>query len=69
MRSLLAVALLGLCIANVASADDVDEKDVVVLTDKNFDEKIKAAKFALVRGAVSSACLQGLDTPVDRLVP
>lgn len=69
MRSLLAVALLGLCIANIALADDVDEKDVVVLTDKNFDEKIKAAKFALVRGAVSLACLQGLDTPVDRLVP
>jgi hypothetical protein len=39
-------------------ADDVDEKDVVVLTDKNFDEKIKAAKFALVRRGVSTTHLQ-----------
>jgi hypothetical protein len=58
MRSLLAVALLGLCIANGVMADDVDEKDVVVLTDKNFDEKIKAAKFALVRRGVSTTHLQ-----------
>jgi hypothetical protein len=46
-RSLVLTALLlGACIA--VRADDVDEKDVVVLTDKNFDDKIAAAKFALV---------------------
>jgi hypothetical protein len=29
-------------------ADDVDEKDVVVLTDANFEEKMASAKYALV---------------------
>lgn len=51
-HKLLLCALLGslLLAAPIARAeDDVDETDVVVLTDANFDEKIKAAKFALVR--------------------
>ena len=53
-RNLLLCALLGSLLlltapfAVVSAEDDVDEKDVVVLTDKNFDKTIKGAKFALV---------------------
>lgn len=48
VRTLLfAALLLGACVAARAE-DDVDESDVVVLTDKNFEEKLGSAKFALV---------------------
>ena len=53
-RNLLLCALMGSLLlltapfAVVSAEDDVDEKDVVVLTDKNFDKTIKGAKFALV---------------------
>jgi len=33
----------------LASADDVDEKDVVVLGDANFTDGVEKSKFALVR--------------------
>ena len=59
-RITLLVALLGLLLVaapHLAAAheeegedDGVDEKDVVVLTDKNFDAEMKKAKFALVGG-------------------
>ena len=32
----------------VVAEDDIDEKDVVVLTEKNFDETLKKSKYALV---------------------
>ena len=43
----------------VSAEDDVDEKDVVVLTDKNFDKTIKDAKFALVRPLGPSGLCRG----------
>ena len=42
---LLAVALLAL--VGGLRAEDVDEKDVLVLTDKNFADKLAAVKYAL----------------------
>ena len=48
-RSLFLLGLLLLAgTAAVRAADDVDETDVVVLTDNNFGDKIKSAKYALV---------------------
>jgi len=41
------LGLLLLCsLAVAAFADDVDESAVVVLTDKNFEEKLGSAKYA-----------------------
>lgn len=50
MTRRIALGLLLLCslAACIRADDDVDEKDVVVLTDKNFDEKLGSAKYALV---------------------
>lgn len=51
MARRIAVGLLLLCsLAACIRADDdgVDEKDVVVLTDKNFADKLGSAKYALV---------------------
>jgi hypothetical protein len=47
---LLGVALLA-CTAlpRFAYAEDADESDVVVITASNFEEKVKGAKYALVR--------------------
>ena len=49
-----AALLLGLALAlaggpTLIAADEVDEGDVLVVTKDNFEEKIKGAKFALVR--------------------
>jgi hypothetical protein len=47
--TLIFLACAVLLIAGRSAADDVDEKDVVVLGDKNFTEGLKKSKFALVR--------------------
>lgn len=47
--SLIFLACAVLLITGTSAADDVDEKDVVVLGDKNFTEGVKKSKFALVR--------------------
>lgn len=47
--TLIFLACAVLLIAGRSAADDVDEKDVVVLGDKNFTEGLKQSKFALVR--------------------
>ena len=41
----------------LAFADDVDEKDVVVLGDGNFTDGVEKSKFALVRGIMRHAWL------------
>lgn len=49
--SLLLLALVVLAAPDAVRAedgDDVDETHVVVLTDKNFEAKLAAAKFALI---------------------
>ena len=45
------LVLAALCLICVGRgfAEDVDEKDVVVLGDKNFTDGVKNTKFALVR--------------------
>lgn len=50
-RSILFCTLAVLLLAGAARADDddVDESAVVVLTDKNYEAKMKSAKYALVR--------------------
>lgn len=35
--------------SGVVSEDEIDEKDVVVLTEANFDDTLAKHKFALVR--------------------
>ncbi len=47
--TLIFLACAVLLIAGRSAADDVDEKDVLVLGDKNFTEELKKSKFALVR--------------------
>ena len=42
-------ALCLLLLSGRGLAEDVDEKDVVVLGDKNFTDEVKKAKYALVR--------------------
>ena len=73
-RNLLLCALLGSLLLltapfpAVSAEDDVDEKDVVVLTDKNFDTIIKGAKFALVRASrrcCSPPAMQGQPLGAD----
>jgi hypothetical protein len=51
MRNNLFLVLAALCLICVGRgfASDVDEKDVVVLGDKNFTDGLKNSKFALVR--------------------
>lgn len=51
MRKNLFLVLAALCLICVGRgfAEDVDEKDVVVLGDKNFTDGVKNSKFALVR--------------------
>lgn len=51
MRKNLFFVLAALCLICVGRgfAEDVDEKDVVVLGDKNFTDGVKNSKFALVR--------------------
>lgn len=49
VKFLLGVLLVVGSTVRLAAADDVDEKDVVVLGDKNFTEGVKKNKFALVR--------------------
>lgn len=50
-RRVLLVALVGLlACAGVRAEDDVDESAVVVLTDKNFKDKLGSVKYALVSG-------------------
>lgn len=58
MTRRIALGLLLLCslAACIRADDDADEKDVVVLTDKNFDEKLGSVKYALVRGARRPLC-------------
>ena len=46
-----------------AEDDDVDEKDVVVLTDKNFADTISGAKFALVSASGPARCQPRSQTP------
>lgn len=50
MSRRIALGLLLLCslAACIRADDDVDEKDVVVLTDKNFSDKLNSVKYALV---------------------
>ncbi|KAI7840070.1 hypothetical protein COHA_006200 [Chlorella ohadii] len=47
-RVLLSLLVVGLLALGAAAEGDVDEKDVVILTDKNFEDKLKSAKYALV---------------------
>lgn len=54
MKAFIAVVLLGCLLlaspfAHAADDEKVDEKDVVVLTDKNFKNTLKKHKYALVR--------------------
>lgn len=42
-------ALCLLLLSGRGYAEDADEKDVVVLGDKNFTDEVKKAKYALVR--------------------
>jgi hypothetical protein len=54
MASRAGAALLVVCIASLICihttyAEEVDESDVVVITEKNWDAKIKKSSFALVR--------------------
>ena len=46
-RVLLSLLVVGLLALGAAAEGDVDEKDVVILTDKNFEDKLKSAKYAL----------------------
>ena len=46
--TLIFLACAVLLIAGRSAAEDVDEKDVLVLGDKNFTEELKKSKFALV---------------------
>jgi len=50
MSRRIALGLLLLCslAACIRADDDVDEQDVVVLTDKNFSDKLNSVKYALV---------------------
>lgn len=51
MKRFIFCTLAVLLLAGAARADDaadVDESAVVVLTDKNYDDKMKSAKYALV---------------------
>lgn len=55
-QSFLVLALIGLLVAAPAvrvqaQEDDVDEANVVVLTEENFKSELAKAKYALVRGA------------------
>lgn len=57
------VLFLGLLCLNAVMADEVvDEKDVIVLGEKNFTEVLGKHKYALVRGAPHC------DTPTALLV-
>jgi hypothetical protein len=58
LRLLLGVFLVLGATTRLACADDVDEKDVVVLGDGNFTDGVEKSKFALVRGIMRHA---GLD--------
>ena len=51
MKKFIFIACLLLAASHGRADDDVDEKDVFIFTDKNFNETISKAKYALVRSA------------------